>query len=126
VVLADGCFDPIHYGHVQYLDAAGQYGALMVRCAGDDAIRAKGRVPFQSHSERLQTIRRIRPVQFVCTAPTLADAVRDHRPTHLIKGKDWIDQLPEDVVQACMETGTQIVFVETQAKSSRERLEFLG
>lgn len=124
MVLADGCFDPIHAGHIWYLKEAAKYGRpLMVRVAQDAAIFEKGRVPFQDHAERLVTVLTLDPVDSVCAAPTLAEAVTQYQPTHLVKGPDWRGRLPGDVLDACLKARTQIVFVETQARTSTERLQ---
>ena len=37
VVLAIGCFDPFHVGHVRYLEAAAAHGDLLVAAVFDDA-----------------------------------------------------------------------------------------
>lgn len=122
MVLADGCFDPIHVGHVDYLEAASMFGPLMVRVAPDSDILDKGRVPFQTQAERLVLIQALRCVETVVAAPTLADAVREWRPSHLVKGKDWAGQLPDDVITACQDCWTRIVFLDTQSRTSTERL----
>jgi len=123
MVLADGCFDPIHIGHIAYFKAASEFGRpLMVRVAGDSAIFEKGRVPFQDQPERLVTVMNIAKVDGVCAAPTLAEAILKYKPTHLVKGQDWQGKLPEDVVAACLQVGAQMVFVNTQARTSSERL----
>ncbi len=124
MVLADGCFDCLHVGHVAYLIEAAKFGRpLMVRVASDTAIFEKGRVPFQDLPERLVTVMHLKPVDAVCATPTLADAVREYQPTHLVKGQDWKGRLPDDVLAACIQAKTQIVFVETQARTSTERLQ---
>lgn len=94
----------------------------MVRIADDNTILEKGRVPFQTQSERMVTILALHVVDQVCTAPSLADAVREYKPTHLVKGSDWEGHLPADVLAACREMQTQTVFVATQTRTSTERL----
>lgn len=124
MVLADGCFDPIHAGHVAYLKKAASFGTpLMVRVAQDVTIFEKGRVPFQDHAERLLTILALDPVDSVCASPTLAEAVLEYKPTHLVKGIDWQGRMPEDVLAACIQTKTQLVFVQAQTRTSTERLQ---
>src|SRR5438094_738945 len=63
-VLADGAFDPIHAGHLRYLQTAARYGTrhglrLLVRVAPDEVIRAKGREPFQTQQERAGMLRQL-------------------------------------------------------------------
>lgn len=123
MVLADGCFDPIHYGHVRYLESASKLGdTLMVRVAPDLAIIDKGRVPFQDQEERAKTVLALGAVDRVCYHATLAGAIRDLHPSYLVKGPDWKGHLPEDVLQACQESGTSVIFLRTQERTSTERL----
>jgi len=123
LVLADGTFDPLHAGHVRYLLRARRYGSrLLVRAAPDDAILAKGRTPFQTHAERVLVLQHLRCVDQVCTESTLEDAVRRHKPTYLVKGRDWQARLPIEVILVCHELGTTIQFTNTRMRSSTERL----
>jgi cytidyltransferase-like protein len=123
MVLADGCFDPIHYGHVRYFDAAAVLGPLIVRVADDAEVRAKGRLLFQTRAERLKTIAQFVMVDAVCEDATLAAAVLRLQPKVLVKGQDWEGRMPADVIAACRKTGTAIIFLETQERSSTERLQ---
>jgi cytidyltransferase-like protein len=123
MVLADGTFDPLHWGHVRYLSAAAALGELYVRVAPDAEIEAKGRLVYQTREERVKTIGCLRPVSAVIADPlSLAETIRELIPEYLVKGQDWRDRLPSDVVVACKETGTQILFLDTQERSSTERL----
>lgn len=122
VVLADGCFDPIHVGHLAYLEAAAKLGTLIVQIASDEAIAAKGRESFQTRNERAKTVDALKSVVMTVQKDTLADAVRAVCPNVLAKGRDWIGKLPDDVVAACREVGTVIVYTDTQERTSTERL----
>jgi cytidyltransferase-like protein len=124
MVLADGTFDPLHYGHVRYLAAAAAFGELTVRVAPDADVLAKGRLLFQSRDERLKTIGSLRPVAAVVIEElSLADTVRRLLPTYLVKGIDWRGRLPQDVQDACAESGTQVLFIEAQERTSTQRLQ---
>ena len=124
MVLADGCFDPLHYGHILYLVEAAALGPVTVRIAPDIYIIAtKGRPPFQSQAERARTILALRMVESVCDDHTLAGAIQRLKPTYLIKGDDWQGRLPLDVIMACEETGTIVVFANPRVvPGSTERL----
>lgn len=122
MVLADGCFDPTHCGHLAYLKAAADLGRpLVVNVAPDSAIYEKGRRPFQTRRERAEMLLYFDMVDRV-TCYGLAEAVRTLRPKVLVKGPDWRGRLPVDVLAACQEVGTEIHYTETQDKTSRERL----
>lgn len=122
-VLADGCFDPLHVGHIRYLEQAANLGPpLIVRVAPDAAIREKGREPFQTRLERFYTVNAIGVVDRVTGHWSLADAIRALSPKYLVKGSDWRDRLPADVLSACLEVGTEIVYTDTVTRTSSERL----
>ena len=124
MVLADGTFDPLHWGHVKYLAAAAGLGDLYVRVAPDADVLQKGRLLYQSREERMKTLASLRVVSGVLAEEmTLAATIRELEPVYLVKGEDWRDRLPRDVVAACQEVGTQIVFLDTQDKSTSERLQ---
>jgi cytidyltransferase-like protein len=122
MVLADGAFDPLHYGHIRYLSEAAAFGPLVVRIAPDSVIAAKGRVPFQWRHERARTIAALRMVDSVIFDDTLEEAIQRLRPTYLVKGADWHGRLSASLNAACAEAGTEIFYVETQERTSTERL----
>lgn len=122
MILADGCFDPLHVGHVRYLRAARLCGpgVVVVRVAPDAAIRAKGREPFQVLKERRELIEGLGYLTVDTT--TLVAAIRDLKPSVLVKGDDWRERLPADVLDACAAHGTEILFTQTNSRTSTERL----
>ncbi len=122
MVLADGCFDPIHYGHIRYLAEAAAFGPLVVRVAPDAAITAKGRSPFQWRDERAATIAALRMVDAVALDDTLEDAIDRLSPQYLVKGADWQGKLSNSLQKTCEANGTQICYVDTQERTSTERL----
>ena len=123
MTLADGCFDPLHIGHLRYLRRAMERGRpVVVRIAPDAAIRAKGRQPFQTQRERAELVFALDCVARVVLDGSLADAINRLHPDTLVKGIEWQDRLPEDVLQACQQTGTRIVFVNEQHRTSTARL----
>lgn len=124
MVLADGTFDPIHYGHIRYLSVAATFGELIVRVATDADVLAKGRLLYQSREERLRTIGALRMVEDVCDDATLAEAILRLKPKYLAKGDDWrVKGLPVDVEAACHRAGTCVIFTQTQERTSSERLQ---
>jgi cytidyltransferase-like protein len=123
VTLADGTFDPIHFGHIQYLLVAAHLDPpLVVHVAPDEAILAKGRAPFQSRQERAMTLLALGCVDRVRMWPSLADAIDEEQPRYLVKGAEWRGKLPKDVLEACQRNGVEIVYTDVNAPRSRERL----
>lgn len=93
----------------------------MVNIAPDDAIREKGREPFQTRSERMLTVIALGMVDRVIAEP-LDRAIRERAPRYVVKGPEWRDCLPDDVLAATQAVGAELVFTDTREKSSTERL----
>ena len=108
IVLANGCFDLLHVGHIRYLDAARRLGdVLFVGINGDAAVarlKGSGR-PLMPASERVELLSALRAVDHVVvfdddTADKLIAAIR---PDVHAKGTDYTaDSVPErETVRAC-------------------------
>jgi D-glycero-beta-D-manno-heptose 1-phosphate adenylyltransferase len=101
VVLANGCFDLLHVGHVRYLTAARALGdVLFVGLNGDAAVRrlkGPGR-PLVPAAERVELLAALRPVDHVVvfeedTADRLVGLLR---PDVHAKGTDYTEtSVPE-------------------------------
>ena len=101
VVLANGCFDLLHVGHVRYLEDARALGDLLiVGVNGDGAVRrlkGPGR-PLMPAAERAELIAALRFVDHVVifdddTADTLIALLR---PAVHAKGTDYtLETVPE-------------------------------
>ena len=94
IVLANGCFDLLHVGHVRYLRAARKLGdVLFVGINSDAAVaRLKGRGrPLMPAAERAEILLALREVDHVVvfeedTADRLVESLRPH--VHA-KGTDY-------------------------------------
>jgi rfaE bifunctional protein nucleotidyltransferase chain/domain len=99
VVLANGCFDLLHVGHVRLLHAARREGdVLVVALNSDTSVRAnkgKGR-PFVPEAERMELVAALAGVDYVtCFAePTARELLETLRPEVHVKGTD---RTPETV-----------------------------
>ena len=120
MVLAAGCFDGLHAGHVTYLDAAKglcqDAEPLVVAVASDGYVKqAKKRSPAYTHEDRVLVVAALTCVDVVVTHSErgAAEAIRVLRPRLFVKGADWrLKGLPDDDQIACVEVGASIVFVE--------------
>jgi D-glycero-beta-D-manno-heptose 1-phosphate adenylyltransferase len=107
VVLANGCFDILHVGHVRYLEGARALGDLLIVAINSDQqvrrLKGAGR-PLVPERERAEIIASLRPVDFVTifTEPTVEALLRALRPEIHAKGTDYTeDSVPErDVVRS--------------------------
>ena len=106
VVLANGCFDLLHAGHVRYLAGAKSLGgALLVAVNSDDQVgklKGDGR-PVISQEERAEIVASFRFVDAVTIfdEPTVEEIIRIVRPEFHAKGTDYtVDSVPErDIVR---------------------------
>ena len=126
MTLCSGAFDGVHAGHVRYLRAARHldpWDTLIVAVAPDAYIqRAKHRTPRWSQADRVETVWALGLVDWAVAQceDTVAETIRTLKPTRFVKGADWRDALPTDVLHACQETQTAIVFVDTPGRHVRE------
>lgn len=63
VVCASGYFNPLHVGHVRYLEAARSLGLMLVVIVNTDyQVGLKGSVPFMREYDRLEIVSSLRCV----------------------------------------------------------------
>lgn len=107
VVLANGCFDLLHVGHIRYLEAARAHGELLVVGINSDEqtrkLKGEGR-PFTPERERAEMIASLRAVDIVTifAEPTVEALLLALRPEVHVKGTDYsVNTVPErDVVRS--------------------------
>lgn len=101
VVLANGCFDLVHVGHVRYLKAAKELGDCLIVGINSDAsarqLKGRGR-PVVNERERAEIISAFQCVDycFIFDEPTLDSCVLRLRPDIHAKGTDYTkENVPE-------------------------------
>jgi len=100
-VLANGCFDILHVGHVRYLEGARALGdALVVAINSDRSVRAiKGPDrPILGENERVMLVSALRYVDHVVVfdEPDVTRVLDVLRPAIHAKGTDYTEQtVPE-------------------------------
>jgi rfaE bifunctional protein nucleotidyltransferase chain/domain len=101
VVLANGCFDILHVGHVRYLEAASNLGQFLVVAVNSDKQvriqKGEGR-PFTAEKERAEIISSLRCVDAVTIFPeaTVEELLLALRPDFHAKGTDYTEEsVPE-------------------------------
>lgn len=104
IVLANGCFDVLHVGHIRYLQGARALGQLLiVGINSDDQVRrlkGAGR-PVSSERERAEIVASLECVDLVTIfpEPTVAELLLAIRPDIHAKGTDYsVDTVPERAV----------------------------
>ena len=131
IVLANGCFDLFHAGHLRYLEGAARLGDLLVVGINSDRqtriLKGTGR-PFTSENERAEIVAAIRFVDSVTIfdEPTVEGLIRSLRPDIHAKGTDYtVDTVPErEIVQSY---GGRVAIVgDPKDHSSTEIIERIG
>ena len=106
-VLANGCFDVLHVGHVRYLAGAALEADRLIVAINDDAsvaaLKGPGR-PILTAVDRAELIAAMRMVDFVVVFPdrTVGRLLTALEPEVHCKGTDYTaDTVPErDIVRA--------------------------
>jgi rfaE bifunctional protein nucleotidyltransferase chain/domain len=125
VVLANGCFDFVHVGHVRYLAEAAAHGDILVVAVNDDGstrrLKGKGR-PMMPAPERAEILASMRFVDYVLIfgEDTVDGVLRTLRPDVHAKGTDYtVDTVPE--LETAREIGCRTVITgDPKERSSRE------
>ncbi|MGH9647357.1 MAG: adenylyltransferase/cytidyltransferase family protein [Bryobacteraceae bacterium] len=107
VVMANGCFDVLHVGHVRYLQAAKALGGKLIVAVNADVsvrgLKGEGR-PVMPEHERAEILAALEPVDAVVIfpEPDVRVLLNDIRPDVQAKGTDYTaDSVPEgDVLTA--------------------------
>jgi len=101
LVLANGCFDLLHAGHVRYLEAAKREGDLLVVGVNSDAsvaaLKGAGR-PLLPATERARLVAAVAAVDYVVVfdAPTVVLLLEALRPdVHAQGADDTPESVPE-------------------------------
>jgi D-glycero-beta-D-manno-heptose 1-phosphate adenylyltransferase len=101
IILANGCFDLIHAGHIRYLNGAKELGGFLVVGLNSDRqvlnLKGSGR-PFVSEAERAEIIAALRCVDVVTIfdESTVDQLIDNIRPDVHAKGTDYtVDTVPE-------------------------------
>lgn len=101
VVLANGCFDPLHVGHTRYLSDAKDHGDFLVVAVNDDAgaRRLKGPTrPVVTERDRARLVAALDAVDAVLIfgGDDVVNILEALRPSVHAKGTDYTaDTVPE-------------------------------
>jgi cytidyltransferase-like protein len=131
IVLVDGCFDPLHEGHISYFRAASEFGfPVYCSCQPDRYIlEIKKRRPLLTEKGRIEVISSIKYIAnaFIAQHNTKSELVR-HIPRIYFKGSDWRAKgLPKEETSICLELGISIIFGSENLNSSSKIVdEFLS
>jgi len=104
IVLANGCFDTLHVGHVRYLAGAKKQGDVLVVAVNADSsvrpLKGPGR-PILDENARAMLVAALRDVDYVLIFPeaNVEKLLEELRPDVHAKGTDYTaESVPERAV----------------------------
>jgi len=104
IVLANGCFDVLHVGHLRYLAGARDLGDVLVVGVNSDEqverLKGAGR-PVMPAAERAEIVASLEPVTYVTIfdEPTVEQLLLTLKPDVHAKGTDYTEEtVPERAV----------------------------
>jgi cytidyltransferase-like protein len=112
-VCASGYFNPIHKGHIEYLEKARSLGDELIVIVNSDLQRSlKGSKEFQLEDERMIIVAALRCVTKVFLSvdldTTVCKSIEAIRPTIFAKGGDrFAKEIPE--AETCKKLGIVMV-----------------
>jgi len=124
-VLVDGCFDPIHDGHIEHFKSARNLGSYLVVNTNPDSVIIIKRPkigPFLIAEDRKKLISSF---PFVDKAISLSsvDAIKEIKPDIYVQGKDWKNRLPKNEISICKKLKIKIHYSNIRTNSSLKILE---
>jgi rfaE bifunctional protein nucleotidyltransferase chain/domain len=127
IVLANGCFDLLHAGHVRYLEGARGEGDVLVVAVNSDAsvraLKGPGR-PVLPEQVRAQLVAALRAVDYVVVfgESSVEELLREIRPAVHAKGTDYTrETVPERETAA--QLGVRVAIVgDAKQHSTRDLL----
>jgi D-glycero-beta-D-manno-heptose 1-phosphate adenylyltransferase len=128
IILANGCFDVLHVGHVRYLEAAKALGGkLLVAINCDPVVRklkgeGRPRVPAEERAEVLAALTAVDGV-VIFPEDDVRALVREMRPDIHAKGTDYTEQSVPERDEVERQGGRVAIVGDPKDHSSSEMLE---
>lgn len=121
IVLAHGCFDVLHYGHLIHLQEARKLGDMLVVSVTEDAYVNKGPDrPWFNVEQRMAMLRVWAIIDNVISSKSAEEAINKIKPHVYVKGKEYEGKLGEESLVKSY--GGRVVFTEGPVYSSTELL----
>ncbi len=123
VVLANGCFDPLHYGHVLHLRAARKLGdRLVVSVTQNTKVNKGPNRPAVDEKDRMDMLRELRCVDDVILVGGALEALYLVWPAVFVKGSDYEGSVGSAAEDFCKQHGVEIALTKERTFSSTDLL----
>lgn len=123
-VITYGTFDLLHYGHINLLRRAKEFGDYLIVCLSTDEFNAlKGKKAFFSYEQRKMLLEAIRYVDLVIPETSWEQKINDVKEYHVdvfVIGDDWKGKF--DFLK---EQGVEVVYLERTKEISTTEIKKL-
>ena len=124
MVLANGCFDLLHWGHVQHLKAARKMGDVLI--VGLTRDRSVNKGPGRPVFTEMQRAEMLEPyVDSVVLVDSSLEALQRVDPDVFVKDREYSGRILAEDLAYCEKRGIEIAFTEEPKYSSTALLERL-
>jgi D-beta-D-heptose 7-phosphate kinase/D-beta-D-heptose 1-phosphate adenosyltransferase len=90
IVMVSGGFDPVHVGHIRLIQAASEYGDVIVIANSDTWLYKEKGFVFMSFDQRKEILNALKGVILVDSVDdedgTVCDAIYRHKPDYFANG----------------------------------------
>lgn len=124
IVLAVGCWDLLHPGHIYHLEAASKMGRLFVGVTRDKHVNKGPWRPVFSHKERMHCLRALRCVAQTFLCDSSIQALKYLKPDVFALGKEYRWKVRAEDRAFCKANVIEIKFTKEKTYSSTALLHF--
>lgn len=116
VVLVSGGFDPIHSGHINYIQGAAKYGEVWVLLNSDEWLLKKKKYRFMEWKERAAILMGVKGVTRVMSVDdedgTVCKGIMQARDLAIVSFANGGDRGPSNTPEAelCERLGIEMIF----------------
>ena len=119
VVLAHGCFDVFHIGHLLHLKAAAMMGEkLVVAVTKNEYVNKGPDRPVFNEAQRIAIVNELRCVDEVLVVKDSLDALVKVKPDIFVKGREYDGKILKQDADYCHKHGIKIAFTDEPVWSS--------
>ena len=122
MVLAGGCFDLFHIGHMRYLEAAAKMGRVVVGVTRNAHVNKGPGMPIYDEKDRIEVVKGIRYVDDAILVDSSFEALTIVQPDIFVKGMEYKGRMLAEDLEFCRENDIEIRFTNTEEKRPRDRL----
>ena len=119
IVLANGCFDILHLGHLRHLESAKRKGeTLVVAVTKDRSVNKGPDRPYMREDARAILVGALEVVDRVILVDSSLEALQKVKPQFFAKGGEYRNRILVEDYEWCMANGCKIRYTGPPIDSS--------